>query len=413
MIGFCVFIGQNPPRKSPIYRYTPPSESLMDHLPVEILQLTFEFFVADGGHLEDLYLVSKRWRDAAVGYSKLWSYIHISREAWRLQYSETSLATRVRNAVIESEGNHLHVTINTRTWGGLPERPFTLALQECGGEESTEMWRWETLNLDLGDWVPASCLRYFMPQLRELTYRATRVHNLSTCFRYTAALTTLHLNGDCSTTWPATIRGSVQHLHINSNASSALWHTLQQFTSISSLFLIEMADLKHVSKNETICLSKLRELCVAFPEYGFPFFQTFLQLPSLTDLTLYTANKISLLRDHAKDVSASFAGILHKLEKLTITHMGCSSADTLREILYPAAHLKVLVLNGCGRWENQDKDSDARLSYPHLRETFYHVLDDPLLCPMLVRCFIEGVERHNLVTLRERYIKSKVGVVFS
>jgi hypothetical protein len=60
---------------------------------------------------------------------------------------------------------------------------------------------------------------------------------------------------------------------------------------------------------------------------------------SLTDLTLYTTNRISLLRDHAQEVSASFAEILPKLENLTIIYMGCSSADALREVLYSAADL--------------------------------------------------------------------------
>ena len=196
-------IGQNTPSKSPICPHTPQSNLLVDCLPIEILQSMFEFFVADGGHLEVLSLVSKRWRDAAVSYSKLWSYIHISRDAWRRRFSETSLAKRVRKAVIESEGNNLHVTVDTRTWGDLPQRPFNLALEECGGEESAEMWRWETLKLDLGAWVPTKFLRYFTPQLRELTYRTTRIHDLSICFPYTAALSTLRLNGDYSTTWPA------------------------------------------------------------------------------------------------------------------------------------------------------------------------------------------------------------------
>ena len=163
------------------------------------------------------------------------------------------------------------------------------------------------------------------------------------------------------------------------------------------------ADLKHAFRNETICLSKLRELRVALPEHGLPPFHKLLQLPSLTDLTLYKINRMSLLRDHAKEVSASFAGILPNLEKLTIIHMGCSSADALRETLCSAARLKTLVLNGCGRWEEyQDIDGGARTSYPRLRETFYNVLEDPSVCPGLVHCVIEGVERPNLVTLREQ-----------
>ena len=393
--GLRTFIGKNPPPKSQ-------NDLSMDRLPIEILQSMFEFFVANGGRLEVLYLVSQRWRDAAVGYSRLWRYIHISQDAWVLRSSETSLATRVRKAVIESEGNNLYVTIDTRTWGDLPERPFDLALQECSGEESTEMWRWETLNLDLGDWVPTKYLRYLMPQLRELTYRTAHIQDLSSCFPYTGALNTLRLNGDCSTTWPATIRGSVQDLHIESNESRTLWHTLQQFTSITSLLLTNMADLKHVSKNQTICLSRLRELRAAFPDHGFPPFHTFLQLPSLTDLTLYTTNRKSLLRDHAKEVSASFEKILPQLEKLTVMHMCCPSADALREILYSATQLKTLVLSGCGRWEeNRDAEGDAMHSYPLLSEKFYYVLEDRLLCPELLCCVIDGVDRPDLVTLRE------------
>ena len=400
---FRAFTARNPPSKSVINRYTPQSDPLVDRLPIEILQLMFEFFVADGGHLGILCRVSKRWRDAIAGYSRLWSYIHISRDAWGLQRAENSLATRVRKSVLESEGNNLHVTIDTRTWGTLPERPFNLALEQCAGEESTEMWRWETLKLDLGDWVPTKYLRYFMPQLRELTYRTTRSYDLSSCFPDTAALSTLRLSGGCSTTWPATIRSSVQYLHIESNHNSTLWYMLQQFTSIYSLFLMEMPDLKDVSKNETICLSQLRELCVAFPEHGFPTFHAFLQLPSLTNLTLYTTKRMSLCRDQATEVSASFAGILPQLEELSITHMGCSSANALRKTLYPATHLKTLALNRCGRWEkNRGVEGDTIPSNPRLGETFYYVLEDSLLCPRLMRCVIEGVERPNLVTLREQ-----------
>ena len=407
MCGLRTFTGRNPPgSRSAVHPYTRQCEPLVGRLPIEILQSIFEFFVANGGHLDVLYLVSNRWRDAVVGYSKLWSFINISRDAWDQKSPETSLAIRVRQAVIQSEGNNLHVTIDTRTWGFLPERPFNLALEECVGEEGAEMWRWETLKLDLGDWVPGKYLRNFMPQLRELTYRTTYAHDLSDCFRYTAALSTLRLNGECSTTWPTTIRGSVQHLHIESNESSTVWHILQQFTSITSLFLTEMADLKHVSNNETICLSELRELRVAFPEHGFPPFNASLQLPSLIDLTLYTTNRMSVLRDHAKAVSASFAGILPQLEKLTIVYMGCSSADALRETLYSAAHLEVLDLNGCGRWENLDAEDDAIPSYPRLSETFYHVLDDPLICPRLGHCVIDGVERPNLVILRKQSLLS-------
>ena len=355
----------------------------MDRLPIEILQSMFEFFVANGGHLEVLCLVSRRWRDATAGYSKLWTYIHISRDGRGLQLTEHSLAARVRRAVLESEGKNLHVTIDTRTWGTLPERAFNLALEECAGEESTEMWRWETLKLDLGDWVPTKYLRYFMPQLRELTFRATGNHDLSSCFPYTAVLNTLRLNGPCSTTWPMSIRNSVQYLHIDSNQSKTLWYMLQQFTSICSLFLVEMAEAD-LHKQKVICLSQLRELRVAFPEHEFPSFHALLQLPSLTDLTLYTTKRNSLLRDQAKEISSSFAGILPQLEKLTITHMGCSSADALRQMLSPAAQLKALTLNGCGRWEkNQDIGGDAAPSYPQLSETFYYILDDPMLCPSL------------------------------
>jgi len=401
---FRAFTGRNHPSKSAIYSHTAQSDPLINRLPIEILQSIFESFVADGGHIEVLHLVSKQWRDAAVGYSKFWSYINISGDAWSPQSPEYSLATRTRKAVIESEGNNLHVTIDTRTWRDLPERPFILALEECTGEESTEMWRWETLKLDLGDWVPRKYLRYFMPQLRELTYRTTCIHDLSGCFPDTAALSTLRLTGDCSTTWPAAIRGSVQYLHIESNKSSTLWHMLQQFPSIASLFLTEMADLKRVStNNETICLSQLRELRVAFPEYEFPSFHASLQLPSLTDLTLYTINRMGLLRDHAKEVSASFAEVLPQLEVLTIMLMGCHSADALREVLNPAAHLKILELNRCGRWEeNRDVEGDAMPSYPRLSETYYDVLEDPLLCPGLLRCVIDSVERPKLVSLRER-----------
>lgn len=373
----------------------------MDRLPIEILQLMFEFFVADGGPLEVLCLVSRRWRDATAGYSKLWTYIHISRDDRGLQLTENSLAARVRMAVLESEGKNLHVTIDTRTGGLLPERELNLALEECAGEESTEMWRWETLKLDLGDCIPTKYLRYFMPQLRELTYQATRNHDLSSCFPYTAVLSTLRVNGPYSATWPATIRNSVQYLQIESNQSSTQWYMLRQFTSIYSLFLKEMADLKHVSRKKTICLSQLRELRVEFPENGFPSFHTYLQLPSLTDLTLYTSKRKSLLRDQAKEVSMSFAEILPQLEKLTITQMGCPSADALRQTLSPAAHLKTLVLVGCGRWEkNRGAEGDAIPSYSRLSETFYYVLEDPILCPRLECCVIEGVERRNLVTLR-------------
>jgi hypothetical protein len=406
---FRAFIGRNPPSKPAnpphtptFYPPTPQSALLMNGLPIEILQVMFESFVTAGGHLEVLYRVSQRWRDAALGYPKLWSYIHISRDAWGRQSSTNSLATRVEKAILESQGNNLHVTIDSRTWGKLPDRPFTLALQECSGEESTEMWRWETLTLDLGDLVPTQSLRYFMPQLRELTYRTTHVRDFSSCFPYTAVLSTLRLKGDYSTTWPATIHKSVRHLHIECNESSMVWNALQQFTSIRSLFLMEMPDLKHVSKNETICLSKLRELRVAFPEHGFPSFNSFLQLPSLTNLTLYTTNRASLLRDQATEVSASFTAVLPKLEGLTIMHMGCSSAGALREILCSAAQLNSLVLNRCGRWEeNQGVEGDAIPSNPRLSETFYHVLEDPLLCPRLVRCVIENAERPNLVTLRK------------
>jgi len=374
----------------------------MDRLPIEILQSMFEFFVANGGHLEVLCLVSRRWRDATAGYSKLWTYIHISRDGRGLQLTEHSLAARVRRAVLESEGKNLHVTIDTRTWGTLPERAFNLALEECAGEESTEMWRWETLKLDLGDWVPTKYLRYFMPQLRELTFRATGDHDLSSCFPYTAVLSTLRLNGPCSTTWPMSIRNSVQYLHIDSNQSKTLWYMLQQFTSICSLFLAEMAEAD-LHKQKAICLSQLRELRVAFPEHEFPSFHALMQLPSLTDLTLYTTKRDSLLRDQAKEISSSFAGILPQLEKLTITHMGCSSADALRQMLSPATQLKALTLNGCGRWEkNQDIGGDAAPSYPRLNETFYYILDDPMLCPRLERCMIEGIERRDLVTLREK-----------
>lgn len=399
MCGFRTFNGRSHPKHTAVYSYTPQSEPLVGRLPIEILQSIFESFVANGGHLEVLYLVSNRWRAAALGYPKLWSYINVS---WDQRTRANSLATRVRRSVIESEGSNLHVTIDTRTWGFLPERLFNLALEECVGEEGAEMWRWETLRLDLGDWAPEKYLRNFMPQLRELTYRTTYARDLSNCFRYTAALSTLRLNGDCSTTWPATIRGSVQYLHIESNESSTVWHILHQFTSITSLFLTEMADLKHVSDNETICLSELRELRVAFPEYGFPSFHAFLQLPSLTDLTLYTTNRMNVLRDHAKEVSASFAGILPQLEKLTIMYMGCSSAEVLRETLCSAIHLEILDLTGCGKWESRDAEGGATPSYPQLGETFYHVLEDPLLCPRLNRCVIDGVERPNFVNPRKR-----------
>lgn len=397
------FTRRSPRRHSVTLPYTPQGDPLMYRLPIEILQLMFEFFVADGGPLDVLCLVSRRWRDATAGYSKLWTYIHISRDGRGLQLTEKSLATRVRKAVLESEGKNLHVTIDTRTWGTLSERELNLALEECAGEESTEMWRWETLKLDLGDWVPTKYLRYVMPQLRGLTYQTTHKHDLSSCFPYTAVLSTLRLNGPCSTTWPATIRNSVQYLQIESNQSSTLWCMLRQFTSITSLSLTEMADLKHVSKKKTICLSQLRELRVAFPEDGFPSFHAFLQLPSLTDLTLYTTKRKSLLRDQAKEVSATFAEILPQLEKLTITQMGCPSAGALRQTLSSAAYLKTLALVGCGRWEkNQSAEVDAIPSYSRLGETFYYVLEDPMLCPKLERCVIEGVERRNLVTLREQ-----------
>lgn len=390
-------------RQSAVYRpSTPQSALLVGRLPIEILQSVFEFFVANGGQLEVLFLVSNRWRDAAVGYSKLRSYINISGDAWDRRSPEDSLAMRVRRAVIESEGSTLHVTIDGRSWGFLPERPFNLALEECAGEEGAEMWRWETLKLDLGQRVPRKYLRNFMPQLRELTYRTTDPHDFSDCFRYTGALRTLRLDGDFSTIWPASVRNSVQHLHIESNEGGAVWRILQQFTSISSLFLTEMADLKRVSNNEVICLSKLRELRVAFPEYEFPSFHASLRLPSLTDLTLYTAKRMHALRDNAKEVSVSFAAILPQLEKLTIVHMGCSSAEVLRETLHFAVHLEILDLNGCGRWKCQDAGGGAIPSYPQLSETFYHVLEDPLLCPRLTHCVIDGVERPNLVSLRER-----------
>lgn len=397
------FTPRSRPGNAIIRRYKPQGDPLMDRLPIEILQSMFEFFVAEGGHVEVLCLVSRRWRDAVAGYSKLWTYIHISRDKRGLRLTENSLAARVRRAVLESEGKNLHVTIDTRTWGTLPERALNLALEECAGEESTEMWRWETLKLNLGDWIPTKYLRYFMPQLRELTYQTTGNHDLSSCFPYTAVLSTLRLKGSCSTTWPLTIRNSVQYLHVESNQSSTLWWTLQQFTSIYSLFLTEMADLKHASKKKTLCLSQLRELRVAFPEHEFPSFCAFLQLPSLTDLTLYTTKRKGLLRDQAKEISASFAEILPQLEGLTITHMGCSSADALRQILYSAAHLKALALTGCGRWEkNGVGKSDADPSYSRLNETFYYVLEDPMLCPRLERCMIEGIERRDLVTLREQ-----------
>jgi hypothetical protein len=376
----------------------------MDRLPIEILQSMFEFFVADGGHLEVLCLVSRRWRDATAGYTKLWTYIHISRDDRGLQWTDHSLAARVRRAVLESEGKNLHVTIDTRTWGTLPERAFNLALEECAGEESTEMWRWETLKLDLGDWVPTKYLRYFMPQLRELTYRATGDHDLSSCFPYTAVLSTLRLTGPCTTTWPLSIRNSVQYLHIESNEGSTLYSMLQQFTSICSFSLTGLgdADLKYLSKLNSIRLPQLRELRVAFPEFQFPSFHAFLQLPALTDLTLYTTNRIGLLKDQAEKISASFAGILPRLEKLTITDMGCPSADALRQVLYPAANLKTLVLNGCGRWEmRQDEKDVIAPSSPRPSETFYYVLEDPMLCPMLERCVIDSIERRDIVTLRE------------
>src|SRR5258706_711653 len=381
------FTRRSPRRNSGILPYTPQGDPSMDRLPIEILQLLFEFFVADGGHLEVLCLVSRRWRDATAGYSKLWTYIHISRDGRGLQLTENSLAARVRKAVLESEGKNLHGTIDTRTWGTLPEREFNLALEECAADERTEMWRWETLKLDLGDSVPTKYLRYVMPQLRELTYQTTRNHDLSNFFPYTAVLSTLRVNGPCTTTWPATIRNSVQYLQIASNQSSTQWSMLRQFTSIYSLFLTEMADLKHVSKKKTIRLSQLRELRVAFPEDGFSSFHAFLQLPALTDSTLYTTKRKSLLSDQAKEVSATFAGILPQLEKLTITQMGCPSADALRQTLSSATHLKTLVLVGCGRWEkDRGVEGDAIPSYSRLSETFYCILEDSMLCPKLERC---------------------------
>ena len=384
-----------------INRASGSTEAKIEGLPIELLLCVLEQALDSENPPELFCLVSRRWYRSVVTCSSFWRYIRITLECYRGVDPTTGLVPSIRRHMIRSHGCGLDITIDYGT--GTPwDSQFWDAVLECAGLNGERMRRWSTLKVNATHNTPSQIFHVFehpTPALRELSFCVSQGLDMTPLFPHAPLLRVLHVPSTMgSITWPPTFQQLVSTLHIN-DSHHGISDLLRRFPSIRILHLGSTVFVRGLGQGETIELLQLRELHASVPDFPCPL--PSLYLPFLTHLTLISRPRRCLNPYVVIDTCQSYEAILARIENLTILRMGCSTANDLVLLLAHAPNVRMLEIQACGRWVDKD-ETGQWLREPVLVEEFYDVLKSKELCPQLLHCRLNGMDRSDLVELRKK-----------
>jgi hypothetical protein len=391
-------------QETPINGVSRSTEAKIKELPTELLLCILELVLDSDNPPELFCLVSKTWYQTIVTCGPFWRFINITLECYRSSCVDpaTGLVPSIRRHMIRSRECGLDVTIDYGT--GVPwDSQFLDAVLECAGLNGERMSRWSTLKFNATHIAPLRTIDVFQhptPALRELSFCVSKGIDMTLLFPHAPLLRILHVPSVMGTiTWPPAFRQLVSTLHVNNSLHHGVCGLLRSIPSIRTLYLGSTVFMRGAGERDTIELLQLRELHASVPD--FPYSLPPLYLPCLTHFTLTCRPRRCLNSYVVVDACQSYGAILAKIEHFTVLRMGCSTAEDLIQLLAHASNVRTLEMQACGRWVDRD-DTGRSLKQPVLVEEFYDVLKDKELCPRLLHCRLNGVDRPDIIELRRQ-----------
>lgn len=378
--------------------------------------------------VEMLALVCKLWHQIVTGYGRPWRTIRIE----PYLYKSTVYATTksyVNTRLKHSHHYPLDVTIHPvlSDWLGGPnylQKDIRDAIDAVIGE-GLHTRRWGTLDAMVHPYV-RSRLKHPTPILHRVVLSGINKYgwDLAGLFPVAPKLRVLSLRGRDSIYYlhlPASTSVTLDNLQLEGFSIYTCVSILERFSKTQRLTALELTGTWNlISQRAPVTLPTVRSLalnargpiCVLFSA---------IILPALVQLIVIGGVKADE-RQNVLDDRDAFKPIGSKLETLRLESLHFDSEGHLESILVAAPKVTRLTMKGItyGAYKDlilEDTTSkDARWTMESVTEwitarrgpgkssepDYVTFLKNPLVFPVLGRCIVEGIDRDDLVLLRQQ-----------